>query len=135
MNILISPVDGRKIDIDGMSRKQLRDLHYQEEIRMVELIRSYPPFSEKRRKLLHEGYAFVESLKLVYEGAGQGSFGASNASVQLVRSLLSDGDQGAVKVVYEAGVGLGFAAKVIADMPNVQFWGCDVEILPSYIMI
>ncbi len=130
MNILISPIDGKEIDIDSMSRKQLRDLHYQEEIRMAELIRSYPPFSEKRRKLLHEGYAFVESLKLVYEEVGQGSFGASNASVQLVCSLLQDGDQGSAKVVYEAGVGLGFAAKVIADIPNVQFCGCDVEILP-----
>lgn len=34
-------------------------------------------------------------------------------------------------VVYEAGVGLGYAAKAIIKIPNVQFCGCDVSIMPS----
>lgn len=135
MKVLASPVDGRQINIEDMSRKQLRDLHYNEEIQMAKMICSYPPFSEERKELLNEGYAFVESLKLEYEKSEAGSFGASNASVQLVCSIITDmkggGGSNRKIVVYEAGVGLGYAAKAIIRIPNVQFCGCDVKLMPS----
>lgn len=136
MKLLISPVDGKKINIEGMSRKQLRDLHYQEEVRIAKMIRSYPPFSEERKKIMNEGYAFIESLMSEYiEKSITGSFGASNASVQLVCSILTNMRDSTEqkKLVYEAGVGSGYAAKAITNLPNVQFCGCDVK-LTSFMM-
>ena len=32
--MLVSPVDGKVIDISGLNKWQLRDIHYQEEIKM-----------------------------------------------------------------------------------------------------
>lgn len=135
MKMMISPVDGREIDIEGMTPKQLRDLHYTVESQMAKLIQSYPAFSEERKRVTNEAYVFISSL--LYNKADEKvSSGATNASVQLVCSIITKmkeggGDSNRKIVVYEAGVGAGYAAKAIIKIPNVHFCGCDVNIKPS----
>lgn len=128
---LKSPVDGRIIDITRLNRWQLRDIHYQEEIKMAKMILELPPFSEERKKLLNEGYAFVETLKLRYEKAdAQESFGASPMSVKAVKDIIESRTalMKCGQVVYEAGVGLGYALREIIELPKVKFYGCDVNL-------
>lgn len=131
--ILISPVDKREILITGMSRRELRDLHYTEEIKMAKMILSLPPFSEKRKKLLNEGYAFVETLKLHYERNVNGSFGSTPASVKLVEDIIEyrKKTKKGTQIVYEAGVGTGYAVERLAAVSGVKFYGCDVKLLPA----
>lgn len=132
-NIIISPVDGRQIDLTGLSRKQLRDIHYQEETKMAKRILTYSPFSEERKHLLNEGYAFVETLKLMYERSTVESFGASPWTVRLVKNAVKKRIQKThqKQVVYEAGVGIGYAVKNIIEMPNIFYYGCDVTLFPD----
>lgn len=109
-------------------------MHYTEEVRIAKLIQSYPAFSEERKRLLNDGYAFIESVMMCYK-KDTTRFGASNASVQLVCSIITnmkrERSSNRKIVVYEAGVGSGYAAKEIIKIPNVQFCGCDVYITPS----
>lgn len=129
-NIIISPVDGRKINLTGLSRKQLRDIHYQEEVKTAKRILTYPPFSEERKRLLNEGYAFVETLKLMYERTSVESFGASPWTVDLVKNIVKERIRKTQKkqVVYEAGVGRGYAVRNIIEIPHVLYYGCDVTL-------
>lgn len=130
--ILISPVDQRAIPLTGMSRRELRDLHYTEEIKMAKMILALPPFSKERKQLLNEGYAFVEALKLRYERNINGSFGSTAASVKLVEDIIEQRKQKEkTQIVYEAGVGTGYAVERLAAVSGVKFYGCDVKILPS----
>lgn len=129
-NIIISPADGRKINLTGFSRRQLRDIHYQEEVKMAKRILMCPPFSEERKRLLNEGYAFVETLKLMYERTDVESFGASPWTVRLVKNAVKERIQKThqKQVVYEAGVGRGYAVRNIIEMPHVLYYGCDVTL-------
>lgn len=130
-NILISPVDGRSISLNGLSKRQLRELHYEEEVQMAKMICSCQPFSEERKQLLNRGYEFVEELKLRYEKNVNGSFGASPASVRLVKDIIESRQKKGKRqqIVYEAGVGMGYAVRELAVIPGVKFYGCDVTIL------
>lgn len=132
-DILISPVDQREILLTGMFRRELRDLHYSEEIKMAEMILSLPPFSEERKQLLNEGYAFVEALKLCYERNVNGSFGSSPASVKLIEDIIEQRKKRkkGIQIVCEAGVGAGYAVERLDAVSGVKFYGCDVKILPS----
>lgn len=132
-DILKSPIDGREISVRDMSRRELRKLHYTEEIKMAEMIFSFKPFSKERKELLNNGYDFVENLKLRYERTGNGSFGASPATVKLVRDVVEKRKEKGNKqqIIYEAGVGMGYAVKELATIPDVKFWGCDVALLPN----
>lgn len=130
--ILISPVDQRAIPLTGMSRRELRDLHYTEEIKMAKMILDLPPFSMERKKLLNEGYAFVEALKLRYEPNVNESFGSTPASVKLVEDIIEQRKKKEkTQIVYEAGVGTGYAVERLAAVSGVKFYGCDVKILSS----
>lgn len=131
--ILESPVDNRKISLQGMSKRELRDLHYAEEVKMAKTILSCEPFSEQRSQLLNKGYDFVESLKLRYEKSENGGFGVSPASVKLVKDIVNSRleQDGREQIIYEAGVGTGYALKELSSMPGVRFYGCDVTLLPS----
>lgn len=130
---LVSPVDGREISLKGMSRIELRDLHYAEEVKMAKMVLSYKPFSKQRIQLLNRGYEFVESLKLRYERNEEGSFGASPTSVKIVKDVISYRQERSQtqQVVYEAGVGTGYAVKELSAIKGVKFCGCDVTLLPS----
>lgn len=132
-NTIISPVDGREISLDGLTRRQLRDIHYQEEVKMAKRILMYPPFSEERKQLLNEGYAFVETLKLMYERTEVESFGASPWTVKLVTNAVKERIKktGKAQVVYEAGVGMGYAVRNIIKIPHVLYYGCDVTLFPD----
>ncbi len=131
--ILISPVDQRAIPLTGMSRRELRDLHYTEEIKMSKMILDLPPFSMERKKLLNEGYAFVEALKLRYEPNVNGSFGSTPASVKLVKDMIELRKKAGEErqIVYEAGVGTGYALRSLIDLPGVEYHGCDVVLFPD----
>ena len=127
-----SPVDGRVIDIDGLNRWQLRDVHYQEEIKMAKRILQLPPFSEERKKLLNEGYFFVETLKLQYEKAdADGSFGATPVTVNVIENIVNARmhQLGRTQTLYEAGVGSGYAIRKIMEIPDIIYYGCDVTLL------
>lgn len=130
---LISPADNRKISLKGMSRIELRDLHYTEEVKMAEMILSYKPFSKQRIELLNRGYEFVESLKLLYEKNENGSFGSSPTSIKLVKDIIDYRleKNKTQQIVYEAGVGTGYAMKELSAIQDVKFCGCDVTLLPS----
>lgn len=129
--ILKSPVDGRTINIEGLNRWQLRDIHYQEEIKMAKRILQLPPFSEERKLLLNQGYAFVETLKLYYEKSDIAeSFGASPITVNVLEEILKARIQnvGTKQVLYEAGVGRGYAIRRIMETPDIIYYGCDVTL-------
>lgn len=132
-DILISPVDKREISLTGMSRRALRDLHYTEEIKMAKMILALPPFSEERKQLLNEGYDFVEALKLRYERNTNESFGASSASVKLVKDMIEQrkNRKKGTQIVYEAGVGTGYALRCLIELPEVEYHGCDVVLFPD----
>lgn len=129
--ILVSPVDNREILLNGLSRRELRDLHYIEEAKMAKMILSYAPFSEERRQMLNKGYNFVENLKLHYERTESESFGATPASVELVKKVIENRKKNSKRqqIVYEAGVGMGYAVKELAALSGVKFYGCDVSLL------
>lgn len=130
---LISPVDHKEISLSGMSKIEMRDLHYTEEVKMAKMILSYKPFSKQRSQLLNRGYEFVENLKLRYERNDEGSFGASPLSVKIIKDVISYRQERnqTQQIVYEAGVGTGYAVKELSVIKGVKFYGCDITLLPS----
>ena len=133
-DVLVSPVDGKVIELDAYNRWQLRDIHYQEEIKMAKKILELPPFSKERSRLLNEGYTFVEALKLRYEKpAVDGSFGATPVTVKLVAEVVKERLKtiGNKQLVYEAGVGMGYAIRDIIEIPGIRYYGCDVALFPE----
>ena len=89
--ILVSPYDGKEFELNGLNKWKLRDIHYQEEIKIAKKILTLPAFSEERKKLLNESYEFVETLKLLYEKPEvNGSFGATLTTVKLVIDVIKE---------------------------------------------
>jgi len=89
--ILVSPYDGKEFELNGLNKWKLRDIHYQEEIKIAKKILTLPAFSEERKKLLNESYEFVETLKLLYEKPEvNGSFGETLTTVKLVIDVIKE---------------------------------------------
>ena len=132
--ILVSPYDGKEFELNGLNKWKLRDIHYQEEIKIAKKILTLPAFSEERKKLLNESYEFVETLKLLYEKPEvNGSFGATLTTVKLVIDVIKERLKHMQKpqLVYEAGVGMGYAVRNIIEIPQIQYHGCDVTLFPE----
>lgn len=123
-------IDGKVLDINSMTKHQLRDLHYHEESAVAKKILAAPPFSNERKELMNKGYTLVEELIPRYQ-RDKKSFGASSWSVQKLEEIVRIRAKKTNKevVIYEAGVGTGYAIKKLADVPGVRYIGCDVALL------
>ena len=122
-NILYSYVDGRIIVLEGITRSQFRDLHYQEETAIAKKILALPPFSQERKVLMDEGHYLVKILEAGYKGNSKRySWGATTQSINILEKIIKSRIKKTNKrqIVYEAGVGTGYAINKIINIENLQ---------------
>ena len=130
-NILYSYVDGRIIVLEGITRSQFRDLHYQEETAIAKKILALPPFSQERKVLMDEGHYLVKILEAGYKGNSKRySWGATTQSINILEKIIKSRIKKTNKrqIVYEAGVGTGYAINKIINISNIYYFGCDASL-------
>ncbi|MDO4551634.1 MAG: class I SAM-dependent methyltransferase [Planctomycetia bacterium] len=128
--IICLPSTGEKIDLSSLDVESLYQLHYQEEKFIAQKALSFPAFSPERTEYLGRQMDFIHSLQLYRrerEGSSLISFGADPKTVQMVKNRIAEKlkTQNEI-VVYEAGVGSGFAVEQFSHFENIKIYGCDV---------
>lgn len=117
---------GEIVDLAKLNKKNLRQLHYEEEKFAAQNIWSARPFSEDRSVYMKKMYEFANTIMPWYQPRSKQSYGANENSVGPVCEFLYADKR--KKVVYEAGVGGGFSCQRFISIPNVEVKGCDVVI-------
>lgn len=124
------PTTGEIVDLETYDTESLYKMHYREEKYIADLAKQLPAFSKQRVELLEKGYAFIEPLqdcRAKKEGKKRLSKGSSESSIKLVKNRVAKKLKKQQRViVYEAGVGLGYALGQISKMDNVEIFGCDI---------
>ncbi|MDE5700290.1 MAG: hypothetical protein K2I96_23290, partial [Lachnospiraceae bacterium] len=116
--------NGEMIDLAKLNRKKLKRLHYEEEKCIAKKICTLSPFSKDRDEYLKKMYDFAYAVMPWYQSSKKQSYGANANSIGIVCDFLrADKTQ---KVIYEAGVGIGFSCRHFVEIPNTQVKGCDV---------
>ena len=116
--------DGEMVDFAKMNTKQLIQLHYEEEKCMAQCVSRSQPFSKERADYLQKMYDFANAIMPWYKHGVKTSYGANEKSVGIICKFLSE-DKGE-KLLYEAGVGMGYSCKRFVEIPGVRVRGCDV---------
>lgn len=129
MKKLVSFVDGKEINLEGLSKRKIIDIHYREETTAAKKILETSPFSSERKELLNKGYEMAEILLSYY--SGKKSFGVSWRSLQIVEEMIKTKNKKGDLLLYEAGVGTGTAIKKLINIPNIRYVGCDVVLFPE----
>lgn len=119
-----------------LSLQELKQLHYEEELRYTQLILNASPFSETRQELLHDGYRFVHTVmaEIANKKGVSFSIGASPRIVNLVIRVVKRYQQAHKKetiTFFEGGIGTGAIVKAIYELDNIFVKGCDVYLNPS----
>lgn len=124
--------NGETIDMKNYSADELQRMHYEEERYVAKHVMDFPAFSDERMRFYSGGYALVKQIARYYKPTAK-SYGASKRSVELLKRLIkSRNNTGGGCLLYEAGVGLGYAAEsVLEEFEYVSVCGCDMVQYPS----
>jgi SAM-dependent methyltransferase len=132
-NVLIR-LTGEKIDISSLSVEDLTRVHYEEEVAYGNEILKTPPFSQKRVKLMKEGYKFI--TKIMKEFAAKTgkkvNLGSRKIYFEIIEKVLTEykkksfnSNRAAIRF-FEAGIGTGLILKDLALLEDVDASGCDI---------
>lgn len=118
--------NGEIVDLKKYNKRALRRLHYEEERIMAQRICALPPFSKARFKNMRIMYQFANAVMPWYLPEAELSYGANDSSVEVVCEFLRADNK--EKLIYEAGVGVGFSCRRFVEIPGVKVKGCDVVV-------
>ena len=125
--------DGEVVDLTKLNRNKLMRLHYEEEKWIAQLILELPPFSKERSEALKKMYDFAYAVMPWYLSSTRKSYGANEETVGVVCDFLRA--KAGRKVIYEAGVGIGYSCRRFVKLPNVEVRGCDVTLSDEVISL
>lgn len=118
--------NGETVDLSKLSERKLKRLHYEEEKFVAEKLLGMKPFSKERMKFMQKGYELANAVLPWYLPEARVSYGANDKTVKLTCSLIRT--SGETKLLYEAGVGMGFSCKQFVRLPNIKIKGCDIVV-------
>jgi len=131
------------IDINKLSIQELYMLHYEEECHIASFARKLSPFSNERNTLLSNGYELINKISTIRHvkefGFEKDTFGVSLKSINILLKLIikkNKNNKNKTKLLlYEAGVGTGFAIKQVLNhcTMDLDIMGCDFYLNNSVI--
>ena len=135
--------NNEKVYLSSLTVDELRRLHFDEEVLLCKQALALPPFSLERNNLMNKIYEFSISIKneisRKQHGKEMKSMGASKRSVNLLVRLIAKKLRNNTNIiVYEAGVGGGYALKELLanfkkdiNSKKLVLKGCDIVLQPA----
>lgn len=125
--------DGEMVNLAKLNKNKIIRLHYEEEKWIAQRIREYAPFSKERSEYLKKMYDFAYTIMPWYLPSTRKSYGANEESVGVVCDFLRA--EAGRKVIYEAGVGVGYSCRCFVEVPGIEVKGCDVVLSDEVISL